>query len=153
MIKEAVFVIGEVCSGKSTFIENKLVEGGKIVELGQLVRDLYKTEERIFDASLDQYLTDKVKEIQMNSNEEFMVIVGCRQVSLLKMLSALFEGIEYYYMHVPRYILKERYQNRAAKKDAKASFEETIENDVKLGIDGLKLHLLNETNCDFIKNY
>lgn len=152
MIKKAIFIVGEVCSGKTTITEG-MSEFCEVVELGDLVREFHKTEDRVFDNTLDTYLTGKIYTIALNSDKESIVILGCRQVSLIKELSNLFEENEYHYLAVPRYELKKRYVNRKLKKDNDTPFEDVILRDEQLGINDLKLWLLNETDCYFKRNY
>lgn len=157
MIK-ATFIFGEICSGKSTFIKEKIEGSYKLIELGQLVRDLYKTEERIFDANLDDYLSEKVLEMKERDEHhsrgiDHYVIAGCRQVSLLKKLEKHFSDIERVYLKVPRDILRRRFSHRDAIKDRSSDFDNVIAGDVALGIDELKLYLLNEVDCIIINNY
>lgn len=146
---KATFIIGEVCSGKDTFAnKNK----GELlhIDLGNLVREKFNTENRIFDNSLDEYLTQKVAE---KLNEEDVIITGFRQVSLCKKIEQLFDEVQYIYLVVPRNILKQRFAQRVAKKDSLLTFEQCIEGDIKLGMTQLQHYLLTEVECNFIKSY
>lgn len=152
-MKTVVFILGENCSGKTTFAKHFKNPIRKNIEMGQLVREKYETEERVFDSELDEYLFEKTRDIIHTVKKDNFVITGVRQVSLLKKLAKLFDKVEYKYLVVPRDILKERFQKRAAKKDTKITFEEAISGDESLGIKDLQHYLLTEVKCEFINRY
>lgn len=147
--------MGEACSGKSTLAQSwSNNKSTIIIELGNIVRSLKKTEERIFDAGLDRQLNQAVSDIVINhpSTANF-IVVGVRQVSLLKLLSNNFDEYEYFYLDVPKNILEERFDFRQSKKDNGLHFDQILKGDELLGIKELREFLLKETNCTFLQNY
>lgn len=152
-MRTVIFVVGENCSGKTTWARHCKAPLRKHIEMGDLVRQKYETQDRVFDADLDKYLVEETREIIHTSNRSHFVITGVRQVSLIKELAKLFDKVNYTYLVVPREILKERFLQRAAKKDSSLSFEKVIEGDNTLGMKELQHYLLTEVKCDFEKRY
>jgi hypothetical protein len=151
---KCIFICGEISSGKDSIVKSSYYHHWYLhIDMGSLVREKYKTVNRVFDNNLDVYLSSKVKEALDEDSTLTCVITGVRQPSLLKMVAELFEDVEYNYLVVPRSILKERYFNRASEKDASISFEDSIAGDLTLGMAELQTYLLTEVKCNFIKNY
>ena len=154
MLRKVIFISGEICSGKDTMIENHYSQAPyKQIDLGQLVREKFKTADRIFDNNLEPYFVEQVKARMEKFPDATFVITGLRQPSLAVKLAELFDDVEYKYLVVPRDILKARYEARANIKDAKISFIDAIRGDQSLGMRDLQYYLLTEVKCDFIKNY
>jgi hypothetical protein len=154
MLRKVIFISGEICSGKDTMIEISYSQAPyKQIDLGQLVREKFKTADRIFDNNLEPYFVEQVKARMEKFPDATFVITGLRQPSLAVKLAELFDDVEYKYLVVPRDILKARYEARANIKDAKISFIDAIRGDQSLGMRDLQYYLLTEVKCDFIKNY
>tara|TARA_R110000803_G_scaffold188638_1_gene251094 strand:+ start:40 stop:504 length:465 start_codon:yes stop_codon:yes gene_type:complete len=154
MLRKVIFISGEICSGKDTMIETSYSQAPyKQIDLGQLVRDKFKTADRIFDNNLEPYFVEQVKARMEKFPDATFVITGLRQPSLAVKLAELFDDVEHKYLVVPRDILKARYEARANIKDAKISFIDAIRGDQSLGMRDLQYYLLTEVKCDFIKNY
>ena len=153
-MKKVVFICGEICSGKDTMIEICYSEYPyKQIDLGQLVREKFNTQERVFDNTLEPYFIERISEIISKNPSLTYVVTGTRQVPLIKKIANLFDECEYTYLVVPREILKERYSSRASEKDAKLTFEEAIKGDESLGMRELQNYLLTEVKCNFYNNY
>lgn len=159
-MSKVILIAGEVCSGKDTIVKNFYSKLPYIqIDLGELVREKFQTEERIFNNSLESYFVERIINAVDRDNEIHgkdvitYVITGLRQPSLCKKIAQLFDTVEYNYLVVPRDILKQRYKNRAAKKDEKITFESAIEGDNWLGMRDLQNYLLTEVQCNFIKSY
>lgn len=142
------FIFGELCSGKSTYAKWKFPDF-PIIEIGEIVRHLVNKKERVHIKELDVQIAREV-DIQLQQlGKQDVVIVGVRQISLLKELMQDIDSL--IYLQVQRSELKRRFLNRKNKKE-KLTFEDAIEKDDNLGMRALKLFLLNETDCLFIKN-
>ena len=159
-MKRAIFLSGEICSGKDTTVENQYAElPYSQIDLGNLVREHFATEERVFSDQLEPMFIKRIQEIIAADDSQhgkgfiIYVITGLRQVTLLKKIAALFNVVDYVWLKCPRYILKERYASRAAAKDAKITFEEAIAGDESLGMKGLQNYLLTEVDTIFINTY
>ena len=154
MLRRVIFISGEICSGKDTMIENSYSQAPyKQIDLGQLVREKFKTADRIFDNNLEPYFVEQVKARMEKFPDATFVITGLRQPSLAVKLAELFDDVEHIYLVVPRSILEWRYYSRGSVKDAKILFEDAIKGDQSLGMRELQNYLLTEVECDFIRNY
>lgn len=152
-MKKVIFISGEICSGKDTVMRRDYsADFYKQIDLGELVREKFKTKDRIFDNGLEDYFEERVAEITKD-NKHTYIITGLRQPSLCKKLSKHFDEVKHIYLTVPRDILEWRYTARGDEKDAKISFEDAIKGDQSLGMKELQYYLLTEVKCDFINNY
>ena len=159
-MSRAILIAGEICSGKDTMVSNHYSKFPYVqIDLGNLVREKFQTEERIFNNELEPYFIDRIMDIIDRDNDIhgrdviIYVVTGLRQPTLCKKIAQLFNFVQYKYLVVPRSILKWRYGNRAAAKDAKITFEQAIAGDEFLGMKSLQNYLLTEVECDFIKSY
>lgn len=152
-MKRLILIVGEICSGKDTIIKDYEGVDYLQIDLGELVREKFKTKERIFNNQLEAYFLDCIKNILNSTDHRIYIITGARQVSLIKKIAVLFNSVMYRYLVAPRYILKQRYINRAATKDLKIIFEDAIKGDESLGMKELQHYLLTEVECDFVKSY
>jgi len=154
MMSRAIFISGEICSGKDTIIQTKYNTDEYFhIDLGQLVREKFQTQERIFDNNLEPYFVERVSNFISENPDKIFVITGLRQPTLAKKLEGLFGNFTHYYLVVPREELKRRYDSRASIKDKKISFEDAIKGDQSLGMKELQYYLLTEAQCNFINNY
>ena len=154
MLRKVIFISGEICSGKDTMIEISYSQAPyKQIDLGQLVREKFKTADRIFDNNLEPYFVEQVKARMEKFPDATFVVTGLRQPSLAVKLAELFDDVEHIYLVVPRSILEWRYYSRGNVKDAKISFIDAIRGDQSLGMRELQNYLLTEVECNFIKNY
>ena len=154
MIK-IILISGEICSGKDTMVK-KIKETGVSVthiDLGNLVREKFKTKERIFNNSLEDYFMANIEHTIQSMENEYLVITGLRQETLAKKFLTLSDYVSFVYLICPRHILKDRFLKRGDQKDAKITFEQAIEGDESLGMKGLQNYLLTQVECDFIKSY
>lgn len=151
---KVIFISGEICSGKDTMIENRYFQDTFFhIDLGQLVREKFQTEDRIFDNNLEPYFCERVSKFMEENPERIFVITGLRQPSLAKKLANLFDEVKHIYLVVPRKELKRRYEDRGSVKDKKITFEDAIAGDQSLGMKDLQYYLLTEVECEFVKNY
>mgnify|MGYP003637460717 CR=1 FL=1 len=159
-MSSVILIAGEICSGKDTMVANEFSKFPYVqIDLGTLVRERFQTEERIFNNELEPYFIERIIDIIERDNDIHgrdvikYVVTGLRQPTLCKKIAQLFDFVKYRYLVVPRCILKWRYLNRAAAKDAKITFEQAIAGDESLGMKALQNYLLTEVECDFIKSY
>jgi len=156
-MKHVLIVAGEICSGKDTFVKSIAQQSNRNIcqiDLGELVREKFKTKDRVFDNNLEPYFIERITDLTKDIDDKDLIIVtGVRQPSLTQKIAALFDSVEYVYLVVPRKILQERYQNRGATKDKKITFIDAIRGDQSLGMRELQHYLLTEVECNFIKNY
>ena len=153
-MKKVVFISGEICSGKDTAIEQRYFSKEFVhIDLGQLVREKFQTQDRVFDNNLEPYFEERVLDIMSKNEGKIVVITGLRQPTLARKLENLFDVVKHIYLVVPRKELKRRYEARASVKDKKITFEDAIAGDQSLGMRELQYYLLTEVQCDFINNY
>lgn len=153
-MSKVIFISGEICSGKDTQIEKRYSsEEFKHIDLGQLVREKFQTQDRIFDNNLEPYFVERVTAIKNKYEGKIFVITGLRQPTLARKLENLFDTFKHVYLVVPRKELKRRYEVRGSIKDKKISFEDAIKGDQSLGMKDLQYYLLTEVPCEFINNY
>lgn len=153
-MSRAIFISGEICSGKDTQIENRYSSEEFVhIDLGQLVREKFQTQDRIFDNNLEPYFIERILQIIDENPDKIFVITGLRQPTLARKLERLFDDFKHIYLVVPRYELQRRYEARASVKDKKISFEDAIKGDQSLGMKELQYYLLTEVECEFVKNY
>lgn len=151
---KVIFISGEICSGKDTQIQKRYFSEEFVhIDLGQLVREKFQTQDRIFDNNLEPYFVERVSDIISKNEGKIFVITGLRQPTLAQKLSELFDEVKHIYLVVPRKELKRRYGSRGSVKDKKITFEDAIKGDQSLGMKELQYYLLTEVQCDFINNY
>lgn len=122
-------VIGQCCSGKDTFA-NKLQRFQ--IDIGSIVRSIKSTNVRTYDQSLDTVIILQLK--QLIDQHDNVVITGIRQLTILQFI--INEYCNQYVLinlDVPNHILKQRFMDRQADKDALLTFEQVIEKDNELG--------------------
>ena len=151
---KVIFISGEICSGKDTQIEKRYFSEEFVhIDLGQLVREKFQTQDRVFNNNLESYFVERVLGFQALNEGKIFVITGLRQPTLAVKLAKLFDEVKHIYLVVPRKELKRRYESRASVKDKKITFEDAIAGDQSLGMKDLQYYLLTEVQCDFINNY
>ena len=151
---KVIFISGEICSGKDTQIEKRYFSEEFVhIDLGQLVREKFQTQDRVFNNNLESYFVERVLGFQALNEGKIFVITGLRQPTLAVKLANLFDEVKHIYLVVPRKELKRRYESRGSIKDKKITFEDAIAGDQSLGMKDLQYYLLTEVQCDFINNY
>lgn len=154
------FVVGGCCSGKTYFIE-KLLPDAPVIEVGEIVRNLTKKQERVFNKFLDQ---DIVKEIRLliyrfaSMGHKKIIVVGCRQTSIFKAITDNLDKGKYQVilLSVPYLVRQNRFENRSllTEKDQNKSFEDVLSGEKSIGFDDFIEYLINEEydNLTIIKN-
>lgn len=143
-----IVVCGKVCSGKDTFAQNLAFHTH--IDIGSIVRDLVKKEERVFDQSLDKQIIVELEKC-IESNKQ-CVITGIRQKSILDNLLNNHKSIEIIWLEVAEEELKRRFLQRDNDKDKNLSFEEVLERDNQLGLRELELYIKSLPQINIINN-
>lgn len=152
---KVTIVIGEICSGKTTFSSSFPEEDR--VDVGSIVREITSTEERTFNQDLDIVIANRLRSMILQHGGKEFVIVGVRQISILQMTEMLCEekGIEVEIIHldVPYEIRAERYEKRSDLKDIKMTFELADKKDKELGLFSLLQYIKHRKQVKVIQNY
>ena len=159
-IKKMIQIIGKLCSGK-TYAANKLREdltkkGYSVlsIEVGEIIRALTGKEQRVFDKTLANQAFEEIKKIVLaHTDVDFVIVIGCRQVSLCKKLEQEFSkkinDIQWkhivYTLDIHDEIRKSRFLARKDAKDNGATFEQLDKQDARLGINDLINYLHKKT--------
>lgn len=156
-----IAVFGKVCSGKNRYVKENCPPNCFHIDIGDVVRELTKTQSRTHNKSLDtqiiDYLQSSIPFLCSKIDIDTIVITGIRQLSVLNALESIVSEIgtinyERVLLSVPESILKARYEKRAATKDHSISFEETIKRDNLLGLSELTEYLYT-VNTTTIEHY
>lgn len=157
-INKKVFVIvGRICSGKSVFsqiLKKNLELRGKntiLVDVGNIVRDIKKSEQRVFDPSLDKEIIERLNKVLEEHSEKIILIVGVRQNSIISKLELEDQKTQYIYLFSSEEERKKRFDQRNADKDIDLSFEEIEKNENDLGLLSLIEQITNKSNCEIIE--
>ncbi len=141
-MRKVIFVIGRIASGKSTYVKSIQQPQDLVIELGQIVRDVKGTNDRVFDGSMDEVIAKVVKE-EIGRTQHLtgnIILVAPRSLSLVKTLISIFDNempIEYHLLEVPQNICKHRYETAGREKDQKLAYKEAIAGDKKIGMEEL----------------
>ena len=154
--KKIVVVVGRICSGKSVFSQilakNLELRGRvvKIVDIGDLVREIVNKEERVFKSQLDLKIIERLSSIINSSREdEVVIVVGPRQVSITNSLEG--EKTQFLYLECSEQERRRRYLSRNADKDKDLSFEEVEQRENELGMQTVIETILNSENHTIVK--
>lgn len=163
---KVTIVIGEICSGKTTYsnslkeriesIDNKI----EIVDVGSIVRELTAIEDRVFNKDLDTKIVEKLTEIIFKNNLQQnidLIIVGIRQTSIFHQVEEFCknEGIKFkpILLEVPVEIRSQRYEERNAAKDHSIVFEIADQKDKELGLFSLIQYVKHRKDTLIVQNY
>ncbi len=141
-MRKVIFVIGRIASGKSTYVKSIQQPQDLVIELGQIVRDVKGTNDRVFDGSMDEVIAKVVKE-EIGRTQHLtgnIILVAPRSLSLVKTLISIFDNemyVEYHLLEVPQNICKHRYETAKRDKDQKLTYKEAVAGDKKIGMENL----------------
>lgn len=157
-----IIICGPICSGKSTFA--KTLVNHRHIEVGDIVRKIKQTDERIHDVGLAYLIISELT--QELSKKEDVVITGIRQLPIyeevLKICNAFYLLTETLWLDVPYGVLFQRYIDRNDSKDNRLDlrilspekrFNDALISDNYIGLKALKNYLLTQTTTKVIKNY
>lgn len=153
------FVIGKAFSGKTYFVDHYYGNSNIMaIEIGNIVRELKNDKLRVFDARLDEQISnilfDKIKTTDCN---KIIHIIGCRQKSIIDKLLYLCKsngfdlnyGIDY--ISSSEKTRRERFEKLAnEEKNENLTFEEIEKGDVSLGINELISWCIDQPECQII---
>jgi predicted kinase len=153
-----VLVVGEICSGKSTYAQ-RFASYAK-VDVGDIVRALTFINERTHNPELSsgicQVLYNRAYEARYITDKNGILITGIRQIEIVKYIEQLASSEDWnlnkVLLDVPLELLKARYEQHPRTKDSKLTFEQSLQRDNHLGL-GEVIKYFKETNCQIIKNY
>lgn len=152
------FIIGKSLTGKSYLADQLFEQDAKAgrsvlrIEVGELVREITKTKERVFDDSdeMQGYLIEKLSRLLFENMGKYDVIriVGIRQEDVFKhVYSGLSVGCSIH-IYLTIASIKERKRrfkkSQTTEKNKGLTFEELIKGEEKLGIDQLINGVLNQ---------
>lgn len=123
-------VLGKICSGKNTFSKQFIFH--KCVDISDIVRNIVKTNVRVFDKSLDSQIIDELKVI-LDSYEN-VVIMGIRQKTILDFVIDYVGNLEIIWLEVNDNELQKRFNLRKSNKDSNITFNEAVNKDNELGL-------------------
>lgn len=154
-MRKVLAVLGPVCSGKTTYMERYPSDRWLKVDIGSIVREITKTQERVFDKSLDEQIIAKLRDLVLSNPHTDIVVSGIRQVSIAHHLEtwAKLDDFMWIYLDVPQEVLEARYAKRAAEKDLKLTFQQAIQKEVELGYNDMIKHFNQSKRQCTIKNY
>lgn len=152
-MRKVLGILGPVCSGKTTYMERYPDRWLKI-DIGSIVREITKSQERTFDKSLDEQIIQKLRYAILPSDKD-IIVSGIRQVSIAHHLEiiTMLDDFMWVYLDVPQEILEARYEKRAAEKDLKLTFQQAIAKEVELGYNDMMRHFNESEHKCTIKNY
>lgn len=129
--KSIIIVVGQICGGKSYFIQTNLSQkyrNSEVIKIGDIVRSLKGSVDRLIDESLDtaiiEHLTKRIKE----SSALTVIIDGIRQMSIYEALirfsfTSNIPIEREYFCTASCEERKRRYLERQDIKDSKMSFD------------------------------
>ena len=141
-MRKVIFVIGRIASGKSTYVQSIQQPQDLVIELGQIVRDVKGTNDRVFDGNMDNVIA-KVGREEIARTQHLtgdIILVAPRSLSLVKTLVSIFDSdttIEYHLLEVPQNICKHRYDTAKREKDQKLTYREALAGDKKIEMEDL----------------
>lgn len=152
-MRRIIVVVGRVCSGKTSYM-NRYPDYWNKIDVGDIVRKLTKETSRRHDPTLDQDIMSELSFMLKDCKDA--VIVGIRQKSILEYLQKNFRSfshLSFVLLVVPEQVLKNRFNQRADKKDSKVTFEEAIERDNLLGLQDAIDYVCDQKNNTVLDYY
>ncbi|MND86224.1 hypothetical protein D3C80_781820 [compost metagenome] len=154
---QLILVFGRICSGKGTYC--KSFPGYTQIVTSDIVRAVSKAQTRSAmqdTAHLDQEIAaGMVKAIQDVLDQGGKVVVdGIRQKSIVAAVKSAFPQVDtkLVWLDVPQDILRQRYADRADKKDDQ-TFDDAYSRDEKLGVADLEAEMRGDPSVEFVKHY
>jgi adenylate kinase family enzyme len=155
-----IVIVGEVCSGKTTYA-NRYPIGVEKLDVGDIVRDITQRTERVHNKDLDAEISNVLinRIMEANANEYHgIAIVGIRQLSIYNAIYNYCvrhagQTLHTVLLEVPHEVGAKRYARRQAEKDLKLPFHAAIERDLHLGLGSLIAFLKERPHTFTIKNY
>ena len=138
---KALFIVGYIASGKSTYTNSIQEDDDLIIELGSVVRYLTKTEKRVFDNDLDDAIYEYCRDLIGESIDQIsrVIFVAPRSPKLMERLMGMIgrENCEIRFMFVPFSIREKRFIESKRDKDNNISYLEALRKDASIGMEDL----------------
>ena len=136
---KALFVIGYIASGKSTYVNSIKKEDDLIIELGQVVREITHEEKRVFDNGLDDAIYDYCRDLIGESVDQIsrVIFVAPRSVELMDKLTKMIDDYDIVYLFTPYRIRKMRFDESKRAKDEGITYMEALRKDASIGMEKL----------------
>lgn len=154
------FVIGKAFSGKTYFVNHCCANNDNtiMIEVGDIIRELKSDKLRVFDARLDEQVSNILFNIIKTIDcSKIIYIIGCRQKSIIDRLLYLCKSNCFDLNYGINYISsseekrRQRFKNLTNEEKNKGlTFEEIEKGDVSLGINELISWCIDQSNCQII---
>lgn len=145
-------ILGPICSGKTYLIATQYAHAIQ-VDIGDIVREISDERQRIFDATLDTLIIDRVLRritdaVDANCD---IVIGGIRQLSILLSVEDFVGRLRHtsanitytrIYLSVPQDVRRQRYIERSDVKDNQLTFSAVEAKEAQLGLQQLTTYCL-----------
>lgn len=145
-------ILGPICSGKTYLITTQYSHAIQ-VDVGDIVREISDNRQRVFDATLDMLIIDRVLQRitdAINANRD-IVIGGIRQLSILTSVEDFVRRLRHtsanitytrIYLSVPQDVRRQRYAERSDAKDNQLTFSVVEAKEAQLGLQQLTEYCL-----------
>lgn len=153
---KALFVVGYMACGKSTYVESIRQQDDLVIELGSVVRKLTHQEERVFDNNLDDAIYEYCKELigQYNDQITRVIFVAPRSPQLLDKLVTIIDDYDIVFLSSAYSVREARFNKSKRAKDEGLTYDEALRKDDSIGMGRLVDNLFNNHWGPFeLKNY
>ena len=140
---KALFVIGYIACGKSTYVESIRQQDDLVIELGSVVRELTHQEERVFDNNLDNAIYEYCKELigQYCDQITRVIFVAPRSPQLMDKLVTIIKDYDIVFLGSSYKVREERFNKSKRAKDEGLTYDEALRKDDSIGM-GKLVHYL-----------
>ena len=153
---KALFVVGYIACGKSTYVESIRQQDDLVIELGSVVRELTHQEERVFDNNLDDAIYEYCKELigQYIDQITRVIFVAPRSPQLLDKLVTIIDDYDIVFLSSTYSVREARFNKSKRAKDEGLTYDEALRKDDSIGMGRLVDNLFNNHWGPFeLKNY
>lgn len=152
---EIITISGPLCSGKN-YYSQLLNKEAKIIDIGDIVREITNNETRVFDKSLDTLIIKQLEQEIKQSATPTLIIIGMRQITILQAIERIAKqfsiNVLNYLLDVDVEVREQRYVQRNAYKDSYTTFEIADQKDRELGLTALIRYLRSRKDTQIVKN-
>lgn len=152
-----ILVFGRICSGKGTYCKG--YPGYTLIVTSDIVRAVSKAQTRSglqntahLDTEIAAQMVKAIGDVLDAGGK--VVVDGIRQKSILAIVKTAFASVKpkLVWLDVPQDVLRQRYADRADKKDDQ-TFDDAYSRDEKLGVADLEAELRQDPDVEFVKHY
>ena len=148
---KVTLVFGRICSGKSHYRANDVVEK---IYVSNIVRSIIESSDRDKlqnTMHLDDQIASKIlQQVELVQSSSEIIIDGIRQVSIVEKVLEIYPNAELIWLEVPIEERKRRYDNRGASKDVE-SFE--VADNKPIELECQRIFQIFKDNITIINNY